>query len=587
MAPEVREQPALGPPPRGRDGEPATPKRLREGGWRLIAAAVAVLAIAVTLRFLFPLADPPWRATVGVVWHDEGAWVHNARNRALFGSWRLDAWNPMYLAPVFTAMEYASFASFGVGTWQARLVPRLAGIGAVLAIGIGVAAISNRRAGLMAALMLATNYVYVMYDRAALMESTMAALMVASWAAYARAERRPAAGLAAGVFAVLAFFTKASAVSFVAALAADALLAALRPRRDSHDRRLGWIALTGLAIAAIVALAVFVIPHWTEFRFYNWQMSVTRKPSYTIRAFVDRASWLPIVHDVSTRMWFEIVLAAGAAFGVVCAIRRAAPAERLLVWWVVMGVAELVLHDTGNERRFVQLIPPVIALAALTLGRDYRLVGDAVAHVSRRTALLAAPALLYALYIVCGGLLRLIALYEVRPGVRTSAAAALVMGALTLATWPRVPAALARAEWRPALSIVLLMLITMGDVAQYIQWAAGRTEKNYAASVAIGRLLPAGTKVHGKLANGLSLENGIRPVFIGHGFGNFDDRFVRDDVEYLLTYVEPRLGYEGSQILDVLAAYPRSRIVQTFDVAESPGGDDRAALIVKGPRAHD
>jgi hypothetical protein len=48
--------------------------------------------------------------------------------------------------------------------------------------------------------------------------------------------------------------------------------------------------------------------------------------------------------------------------------------------------------------------------------------------------------------------------------------------------------------------------------------------------------------------------------------------------------VEPRIGYEGDQILDILAAYPRWRIVQTFEVAETPGAHDRAALVVKGSR---
>ena len=47
--------------------------------------------------------------------------MHNARNRALWGTWRTDDWNPVFIAPVFTALEYAAFAAFGVGTWQARL----------------------------------------------------------------------------------------------------------------------------------------------------------------------------------------------------------------------------------------------------------------------------------------------------------------------------------------------------------------------------------------------------------------------------------------------------------------------------------
>ena len=94
-------------------------------------------------------------------------------------------------------------------------------------------------------------------------------------------------------------------------------------------------------------------------------------------------------------------------------------------------------------------------------------------------------------------------------------------------------------------------------------------------------MLPPDTLVQGKLANGLSLENRIRPVFIGHEFGNYADRKRRDDVRYILTYIEPLIGFEGSQIRDVLEAYPQRRVVMTFDVAETPSGHDRAALIDK------
>jgi hypothetical protein len=97
----------------------------------------------------------------------------------------------------------------------------------------------------------------------------------------------------------------------------------------------------------------------------------------------------------------------------------------------------------------------------------------------------------------------------------------------------------------------------------------------------LGEVLPPGTLVHGKLANGLSLENGIRPIFVGRGFGNYADRKARDDVRYILTYVAPRTGYEGRVIEEVLEAYPNRRIVLTFDVAETTSGHDRAALIDK------
>ena len=44
-----------------------------------------------------------------------------------------------------------------------------------------------------------------------------------------------------------------------------------------------------------------------DYRFYNWQMSVTRKPSYDLRSLVDRVTWFPVLHDIFTRMWFTVV----------------------------------------------------------------------------------------------------------------------------------------------------------------------------------------------------------------------------------------------------------------------------------------
>jgi hypothetical protein len=143
---------------------------------------------------------------------------------------------------------------------------------------------------------------------------------------------------------------------------------------------------------------------------------------------------------------------------------------------------------------------------------------------------------------------------------------------------------MATQAWTPATALVITALLAAGDVVQFTQWALDRTYKNYEASIALGRALPPETLVQGKLANGLSLENRIRPLFIGHEFGNYADRKERDDVRYILTYTAPWLGYEGSQIQDVLEAYPGWRIIMKFDVAETPGGHDIAALIEKRAR---
>jgi hypothetical protein len=195
------------------------------------------------------------------------------------------------------------------------------------------------------------------------------------------------------------------------------------------------------------------------------------------------------------------------------------------------------------------------------------------------------PVVLYAAYVVIGALARLAFIREVSPNVRLAAGLAVVATAVMYATWPRLPRAIARGTWNPSASLALAVLVSGGQLVQYVQWATGRSYENYSASVQLGRQLPPGTLVHGKLANGLSLENQIKPVFVGRGFGNYEDRKTRDDVRYILTYIAPSLGYESQAhnpvIQDVIDPYPDQRIIMTFDVAETATGHDRAVLIDK------
>jgi hypothetical protein len=588
---------------------PDRPAGLSAGRFALVIAAI--LLLGATLRTLFPVADPPWFSSVGVVWHDEGAWVHNARNKALTGAWQApgDRWNPLFITPVLTGLEYLSFRSFGVGLRQARLVSEVMGTLAVLLLGLGIARVGGRRAGAVAAALLATNFVSVMYDRAALMEATMVSLVVTAWYCYARADESPRWGLAAGAAAIAAYFTKASAVFFLPALAGDALLTILLARgwlgppvvspggASPFARRMAgaWYTLGGLAGAGVISLGLFVLPNWDAYRFYNWQISVVRKPAYTVKAIADRLTWFPVIHGFFTRMWVVTALAVGSGLGLFCRWRRVAPAERVLAWWMVLGVAELVLHDVGNERRFVFLIPAFAGFASLAVARDSGLLDEAVSRVPVSRAVLAAPVVLACLYLLVGALIRVPFLDELhanvfRSSVRWSLAAAVVLCMAVYLAWARATRALAGLRWSAASAVLIVLAVMAMDLRQYAQWAALRTSKNYEAMVAVGRWLPPGTVVHGKLANGLGLESRITPVFVGRGFGNYEDRATRTAARYLLTYSWPRrageqFGYESQRglIAEILAASPGWKVLREFDVAETAGGRDRAVLIDKYP----
>ena len=565
---------------------------------RFVLALGAILCLAALLRGIFPSADPPWRSTVGVVWHDEGAWVHNARNKALVGAWRTDEWNPVYVAPVFTGLEYLSFAAFGVGVWQARLVSEVAGFCSVLLLALGVRRIAGNLAALLAGALLATNYVYVMYNRAAIMEALMVSFIVASWYCSTRAVRAPAWGAAAGLMATLAFFTKAAAAFYLGALGLLAVMRLLKlwdgrgrwapDEAPLQERSAAVWTLLGLAVSFAFVTLVFVLPNWTEYRFYNWQMSVTRKPSYDLSALLLRLSWFPILHDTFSRMWPALCAGVLGAWGIVSEWRRASDGERLLLLWVAVGSLELLIHDVGNERRFVFLIPALVALTGIVLARG-SLLPAAMRGVTRRHVVLALPVVLYSLYVLLGPLTRVPYLEQVyahvlRMPVRLAAGGAVILTVVLIAMWPTVARTMSSVAWGARVAIAAVAIGVAWNLAQFGDWAARRSYKNFDASVALGRALPAGTLVQGKLANGLALENGIRPIFIGHEFGNYADRKERWDVRYILTYTDPEIGYEGDQILDVLAAYPGWRIIMTFDVAETRSGHDTAALIEKRAR---
>ena len=63
-------------------------------------------------------------------------------------------------------------------------------------------------------------------------------------------------------------------------------------------------------------------------------------------------------------MWLALALGLFGAWGIADRWRTAADGERLLLLWVAVGSLELLIHDVGNERRFVFLIPALVALPA-------------------------------------------------------------------------------------------------------------------------------------------------------------------------------------------------------------------------------
>jgi hypothetical protein len=207
--------------------------------------------------------------------------------------------------------------------------------------------------------------------------------------------------------------------------------------------------------------------------------------------------------------------------------------------------------------------------------------------------IVAVPVLLALGYFLFGSLVRVFFTAQIDEGrfKATVLIAAALSGLATLAIlarWRSVTGRLSSSTIAAGAAAALVVVQCGYDVMKYVQWTHERSFLNYEASRKLGEIMPPGTLIQGKMANGLDLENRIRPVFIGRDFGNYADRFDRNDVRYILTYVETyeggkRVEYAESSpglIKEILDHYPQRRTVATFDVDETPG-IDRVALIDK------
>ncbi|HLJ56200.1 MAG TPA: glycosyltransferase family 39 protein [Chthonomonadaceae bacterium] len=159
---------------------PAWPRWAR---WALAAA----IALAVLLRLVALDSDPYARLSwsSGLL-TDEGFYIHNARNVALFGSPVKDGFNNMLIMPTLHFVQVAVLRVWGVGAVPARMISVVCSLLAVAALYFAVNRAFGRRAALIAALILALDHTNLLYNRMALMDTPGELLLVCALYAWVR-----------------------------------------------------------------------------------------------------------------------------------------------------------------------------------------------------------------------------------------------------------------------------------------------------------------------------------------------------------------------------------------------------------------
>jgi hypothetical protein len=259
---------------------------------------VIIVALSAGARLYRLEADPPPQIVPGYVddafLRDEPAKAHEARNKALFGKWKLSEADEYGFwrrhSPVWVYGQYLWFTLFGVSYASARayvVLYGIAGIGLLFAL---TATHYGVLAAVFASVLLSFNFAYLQYTRLALMEPALIFFLLASTCALAVAERRPERTRAlvpvSAMFLLAASLTKPTGLLFVPLVAAWALSIVYRrfaPARSMRTRLVqvvrspeGQTVLATFGGVAAVLAALLADPGYSQRIAFHLAEYVTR-----------------------------------------------------------------------------------------------------------------------------------------------------------------------------------------------------------------------------------------------------------------------------------------------------------------------
>jgi 4-amino-4-deoxy-L-arabinose transferase-like glycosyltransferase len=133
-----------------------------------------IVLLGAYLRFSHLTADPPPDLSYSLSpYTDEGAIAINARDKVLFGEWKMDDFFRMGISPLLSLSYFFIFKLFGSGFVQIRILPALLSLGTILLVFLWLKREGKVKAAIFSSLFLAIGYIYVMHNRLALEETSL------------------------------------------------------------------------------------------------------------------------------------------------------------------------------------------------------------------------------------------------------------------------------------------------------------------------------------------------------------------------------------------------------------------------------
>lgn len=502
--------------------------------------ALAVFAAASWARVAYLAADPPldlsWSAGP---YGDEGQYVHNARNMALFGVWETDGYNNMYISPVLNLLTFAAFRVLGVGHVQARIVAVWFSLAALLFLYLGLKRDSGRWVAVLAAGFLGLDYFWLQYSRLALMDIPTAFWMALAFYLWqCSLDGHWGWSIALGAAGAMAVVFKLIALPFLATpFLALAIWSGLRRGTSAQAVRIACGTAAGIAAVALVWHITFFSPNREQVLFYADVFGRERQLHGLADLLESLHRNFVSLEPAGMAPCLFLLGAAGVLIVLAQDLRRAlSPGQVFLGVWLAIYAAMLYASPYSPGRYWTLLFPPLAAFAAYGLsevaGRRDHPIFAAQGWRARIAFWLLCLLPLVALFVISRNLETLAPPLN-RRAVRYPLYAALLAGALLSLPISPLYASLRQRvgelcrRWA-ALIVAICFGVTLAwNGLHYVRWVAHRQYSVVTVAGWLDDLLPKGAIVYGADATTYTLETDrvTIPIWVNNDWVNWDRRW--------------------------------------------------------------
>lgn len=343
-------------------------------------AVILVLILVGATRFIHLYADPPIHLSPsGGLFGDEAALAHNARNKALFGIWITDEWNPFIYNPILTILEYFSFLAFGVGLVQIRIVNVIAVLISFYLLFISLKESAGKRVALFSIVLLSCNYIFLMYNRLGLNDTFLILPMAVTLYFWVKGLNNPLALFGAGISSFACYITKASALYFILAIFFSIVIVSIK--NITNKKKIGT-SLKGLSWYLFGLFLSYGA--WYQFFFVPNKMAFGRVGSSWLRLAAPQnlgRYW----HNLSSLTFMKYL--AGAPLEVIISWislplliftflrnwKKNSPVEALVLMWLIGGYLALNGLNYRPVRYFVPLIPAICIITSMAMDKIWNI----------------------------------------------------------------------------------------------------------------------------------------------------------------------------------------------------------------------